>query len=96
MRVNAEFDQQAVIRLGDRKWVPSPAGGVEWCMLVRIGDEVARATSLVWFAANSSFPTHSQGGSEEFFVLEGTFSDEGCLIYLETGHLAEIKAPVVT
>jgi hypothetical protein len=43
VRVNAEFDQQAVIRLGDWKWVPSPAGGLEWCMLDRIGDEVARA-----------------------------------------------------
>ncbi|WP_370371742.1 cupin domain-containing protein [Henriciella pelagia] len=76
MRVNAEFDQRVVIRPEDRTWVPSPAGGVERCMLDRIGEEVARATSLVRFAPNSSFPTHAHGGGEEFFVLEGTFSDE--------------------
>lgn len=45
-------------------------------MLDRIGDEVARATSLVRFAPNSSFPQHEHGGGEEFLVLEGAFGDE--------------------
>jgi len=62
MRVKAEFDERVVIRPENRKRVPSPAGGVERCMLDRIGDEVARATSLVQIAANSSFPPHSRGG----------------------------------
>ncbi len=45
-------------------------------MLDRVGDEVARATSLVRYAANSQFTPHVHGGGEEFFVLEGTFGDE--------------------
>jgi hypothetical protein len=50
--------------------------GVERMMLDRIGDEVARATSLVRYAPNSTFSPHVHGGGEEFFVLEGEFGDE--------------------
>jgi len=50
--------------------------GVERMMLDRIGDEVARATSLVRFAPNSSFSPHVHSGGEEVFVLEGEFGDE--------------------
>ena len=45
-------------------------------MFDRIGDEGARATSLVRYAPNSVFPPHVHGGGEEFFVLEGEFADE--------------------
>lgn len=45
-------------------------------MLDRIGDEVARATSLVRYAPNSRFSQHVHGGGEEFLVLEGEFGDE--------------------
>jgi len=45
-------------------------------MLDRIGDEVARATTIVRFAPNSAFDAHSHGGGEEFLVLDGVFSDE--------------------
>lgn len=50
--------------------------GVERMMLDRIGDEVARATSLVRYAPNSTFSQHVHTGGEEFFVLEGEFGDE--------------------
>jgi anti-sigma factor ChrR (cupin superfamily) len=50
--------------------------GVERMMLDRIGDEVARATSLVRYAPNSTFSPHVHDGGEEFFVLEGEFGDE--------------------
>ncbi len=50
--------------------------GVERMMLDRVGDEVARATSLVRYAPNSTFSPHVHGGGEEFFVLEGAFGDE--------------------
>ena len=76
MRINADFDERVVIRPEDREWVASPAGGVERCMLDRIGDEIARATSFVRFAPGSSFDPHTHGGGEEFLVVEGTFSDE--------------------
>ena len=57
-------------------WTPSSAPGVERIMLDRIGDEVARATSIVRYAPESSFAPHTHDAGEEFFVLEGIFQDE--------------------
>ena len=76
MRLNDDFSQRVVIRPDDYEWVDSPMPGVERMMLDRIGDEVARATSLVRYAPNSTFSRHVHGGGEEFLVLEGEFSDE--------------------
>ncbi len=45
-------------------------------MLDRIGDEVARATSIVRYAPKSRFSPHVHEGGEEFLVLEGIFQDE--------------------
>lgn len=45
-------------------------------MLDRIGEEVARATSIVRYAARSCFDRHVHHGGEEFLVLQGVFSDE--------------------
>lgn len=45
-------------------------------MLERDGEEVARATSIVRYARNSSFAPHRHALGEEFLVLEGVFSDE--------------------
>lgn len=49
---------------------------VERRMLDRVGDEVARATSIVRYAPRSRFTAHVHGGGEEFLVLEGVFEDE--------------------
>jgi anti-sigma factor ChrR (cupin superfamily) len=76
MRINADFSRGIVVLPEDYRWVDSPMPGVERMMLDRIGDEVARATSLVRYAPNSSFEPHVHGGGEEFFVLEGEFGDE--------------------
>lgn len=45
-------------------------------MLFRIGEEKARATSIVRYAPGSQFARHGHPGGEEFLVLEGTFQDE--------------------
>lgn len=45
-------------------------------MLDRIGDEVARATTIVRYAPNSKFSPHVHAGGEEFLVLDGIFQDE--------------------
>jgi len=74
--INADFSERVVIATNDLPWVPSPQPGVERRMLDRIGAEVARATSLVRYAAQSAFPAHNHGLGEEFLVLEGVFSDE--------------------
>ncbi|MCH7981991.1 MAG: cupin domain-containing protein [Proteobacteria bacterium] len=76
MRLNADFSQPAVIRPDDYEWVASPMPGVERMMLDRVGEEVARATSLVRYAANSAFSKHVHNGGEEFYVLAGEFADE--------------------
>jgi len=50
--------------------------GVERMLLDRIGEEKARATSIVRYAPNSEFSNHVHTGGEEFYVLEGIFADE--------------------
>ena len=75
MRINADFSRRAIVTPSQYQWVPSPQSGVERVMLDRIGDEKARATSIVRYAPNSNFPQHSHPGGEEILVLSGTFSE---------------------
>jgi anti-sigma factor ChrR (cupin superfamily) len=75
-RIRSNFDQRVVVLPGAESWAPSPTAGVERKMLDRIGDEVARATSIVRFAPNTVFPEHVHGGGEEFFVIQGLFVDD--------------------
>ncbi len=76
MRLRADFRERVAVTPDRYEWVPAPAPGVERMMLDRIGDEVARATSIVRYAANSRFPAHEHGGGEEILVLDGEFGDE--------------------
>jgi ChrR Cupin-like domain len=76
MRINADFTKRASVHAGAADWVQSPMPGVERRMLDRIGDEVARATSIVRYAPGTAFSPHTHPGGEEFFVLDGTFQDE--------------------
>jgi anti-sigma factor ChrR (cupin superfamily) len=76
MRLNADFDRPAHVVAAGARWVPSPAAGVTRLPLDRVGEEVARATSLVRYEADSAFAAHAHPGGEEYLVLEGVFSDE--------------------
>lgn len=76
MRINADFSKKAFVVPRESEWVRSPESGVDRLMLDRIGDEVARATSIVRYAPGSSFSRHEHGAGEEFLVLDGVFSDE--------------------
>lgn len=76
MEINAEFSKRAVVHGAKIEWVDSPMAGVSRRMLDRIGDEVARATTIVRYDAGSSFSPHVHTGGEEFIVLEGVFQDE--------------------
>ncbi len=76
MKLHADFSQRVVVESDDLPWVDSPLAGVQRRMLERDGEEVARATSIVRYAPGSAFSAHTHGGGEEFFVLEGVFSDE--------------------
>ena len=76
MNINADFTKRVVVHAAQQPWTPSPMPGVERRMLDRIGDEVARATSIVRYAPQSRFAAHTHGGGEEYLVLDGVFQDE--------------------
>lgn len=76
MNLNADFKRRAVVHGDVTDWINSPMPGVLRKMLDRVGEEVARATSIVRYAPDSHFSPHTHGGGEEFFVLDGVFQDE--------------------
>ena len=76
MNINDDLSFRIVARAADATWTPSPLPGVDRRMLDRVGDEVARATSIVRYAPGSHFDRHVHDGGEEILVLEGVFSDE--------------------
>ena len=75
MNLNDDFSTRIVAHAADAAWTPSPMPGVDRRMLDRVGQEVARATSVVRYAPGSRFERHVHGGGEEILVLEGVFSD---------------------
>lgn len=76
MELNADFDRRVLVHADTVDWLPSPMQGVDRRMLDRIGGEVARATTIVRYAPDSSFSAHTHTGGEEFIVLDGVFQDE--------------------
>ena len=76
MDLNADFSKRVVVHGARIAWQASPMAGVDRRMLDRMGDETARATSIVRYAPGSHFSAHVHTGGEEFFVLDGVFSDE--------------------
>ena len=76
MRINDDLTVPVIVHAAQLPWTSSPAAGVDRRMLFRIGDEVARATSIVRYAPRSAFPRHKHGGGEEILVLDGVFQDE--------------------
>lgn len=76
IELNADFQQRATAHGAKLDWQTSPMKGVERRMLERIGDEVARATTIVRYAPGSKFSAHMHTGGEEFLVLDGVFQDE--------------------
>lgn len=76
MDINANFNERAAVHSEQEPWVPSPMHGVERRMLDRVGEEVARATTIVRYAPGSAFSAHTHSGGEEFLVLDGVFQDE--------------------
>ena len=74
--INADFNQRIVIKPEEYSWVDSPLAGVTRMMLDRVGDEIARATSIVKYEPFSEFSAHTHTGGEEFYVLKGVFADE--------------------
>ena len=76
MELNSDFTQRVLVHSQELEWVDSPMQGVQRRMLDRIGDEVARATTIVKYDPGSHFSPHVHTGGEEFLVLDGVFQDE--------------------
>jgi len=76
MEINADFAKRVVVHSGELEWQASPMKGVHRRMLDRLGDEVARATTIVRYDPKSRFSPHVHTGGEEFVVLKGVFQDE--------------------
>ena len=76
MELNSDFEARVLVHSADLDWVDSPIQGVQRRMLDRIGNEVARATTIVKYDPGSQFSPHVHTGGEEFLVLDGVFQDE--------------------
>ena len=76
MNINVDYSKRVIINHHDLPWVQSPELGVERRILERMGDEIAKATSIVRYQPNSKFSVHTHDFGEEIFVLDGIFSDE--------------------
>ena len=67
MNLNADFSRRTVVHAGGLDWVASPMPRVHRRMLDRIGDEVARATSIVRYAPASHFSPHVHDAAKSFW-----------------------------
>ncbi len=76
MQIHADFSARVVLDSSTMPWLASPQPGVDRRMLDRVGDEVARATSIVRYAPGSRFAAHEHALGEEILVLSGVFGDE--------------------
>lgn len=76
MNIHSDYSKRVVINHHDMAWVSSPELGIDRRMLDRIGDEVAKATSIVRYQPGSRFNAHLHEYGEEILVLDGVFSDE--------------------
>lgn len=76
MQLHSDFSQRVVVHPASLAWVDSPVPGIQRQLIERDGGEVARATSIVRYAAGSVFNNHRHDLGEEIVVLDGVFSDE--------------------
>lgn len=74
--LNMDFAQKLLLPYNPERWQASPTAGVWRYPLEREQAESGHVTSLVRFDAGAAFPAHSHPLGEEFWVLEGVFSDE--------------------
>ena len=76
MNIHSDFGERIVLDADELVWQASPAAGVMRKYLDRVGDEVARASSIVRYDPGTSFEQHTHDGGEEILVLDGCFSDD--------------------
>ena len=75
-QLHTDYSLRCVVDSNALTWRASPSPLVHRRLLERVGGEVARATSIVRYAAGASFESHVHELGEEILVLDGTLSDE--------------------
>ena len=70
MKINANLNERAVVDSNILPWVASPIVGISRQMIERDGAEVARATSIVRYAAGARFASHTHELGEEILFHE--------------------------
>ena len=73
MKIAADFSQRVVVHSESLEWIASPMPGVDRRPLDRVGEEVARATSIVRYAPNSHFSPHTHTGGGKVLFIFGVF-----------------------
>jgi anti-sigma factor ChrR (cupin superfamily) len=76
MGLRADFGHREVVRSGGEAWRPSPMADAEYYALDRIGNEVARETSIVRCATGARFNANGRSQGQEFLVLAGSLHDD--------------------
>ncbi len=94
MRLNDNFAEHIVINTTRMPWEDSPMTGVQRRKLDRIGDEVARATSLVKYEPGSHFPDMLTAAVKSFWSLKAYFLMSMATIQPE--HMSEISSVQIT
>ena len=74
--LNLDFSKRIFIDSNLEDWQASPMKGVWRKRLAREEAERGHATSIVKYEPGASFASHPHPLGEEFFVLDGVFSDE--------------------
>ena len=69
IELNADFTQRVVVKPNEYVWESSPMPGVERMKLDRIGDEIARATSLVRYAPIAAFHHMNMQAAKKYLYL---------------------------
>lgn len=77
MELHTDKTKTVLVRTSQQEWlVTSQASGVSRRLIERRGGDIARATTVVKFEPDKSFPRHVHVGGEEFVVLDGTWRDD--------------------
>ncbi len=74
MNLHADLTQRVVIHHPDLPWTPSPETGVERRMLERVGEELAKATTVVRYQPGTKFQTNPHDLGEEISSPTGTMA----------------------
>ncbi|MCC6697257.1 MAG: cupin domain-containing protein [Candidatus Hydrogenedentes bacterium] len=76
MERRTDFARREVVLPGCEAWWSSPMAGAERYILDRVGEKIARETSIIRYEAGARVTAHAHDGGEEFLVLAGSFHDD--------------------